>query len=200
MVDFIIFGLGNPGANYAKSRHSAGRLVVDFWAKEKNFSDWVLNKKRQSLESKGTVGHGLKKKEILLVKPETFMNKSGQAVGSYVNGCAAGKKILVIYDDIDLPLGVVRFSFGRSAGGHRGLDSIIKTLKTKDFARLRLGVSPRTPTGKIKKPSADKVMNFVINDFKSVEEKILKKVLSQAVEAGLSWVENGLEKAMNFYN
>ena len=200
MINNIFFGLGNPGLDYLNSRHSVGRMVLDLLAEKENFDEWSLNPKNKSLESRGKIGRGKKQKEILLVKPETFMNKSGQAVVARASSPALAKKIVVVYDDIDLPLGKIRFAFGRSSGGHRGLESIIKSLKSKDFIRLRVGISPSTPTGKTKKPSSDKVVDFVIGNFKSAEEKVLKKVLEEAIEALVCLVENGLDKAMNEYN
>lgn len=194
MPNFLIIGLGNPGPEYEKSRHSVGRMAIDFLASKEKFGEWKSNKRTKSLESRGTFG----RKEILLVKPETFMNKSGQTAVSY--GQTAIKKMIVVYDDVDLPLGTIRFAFGRGSGGHRGLDSIIKSLKTRDFIRLRLGTSPVTSTGKTKKPSSDKVVDFVIADFKKPEELILKKVFKQTSEALVYLAENGLAKTMNIYN
>lgn len=194
MSKFLFFGLGNPGSEYEKSRHSVGRMALDFLFESKKFGEWKLNKKTKSLESVGS----LNSKDVLLIKPETFMNKSGQAVTAY--GVTAVKKLLVVHDDVDLPLGTIRFSFGRGSGGHRGLDSIIKSLKTKDFIRLRLGISPATPLGKIKKPSSEKVTDFVIADFKKNEEIILEKVFKRTTEALTCLAENGLSKTMNIYN
>lgn len=200
MINNIILGLGNPGPEYIKSRHSVGRMVVDLLVDKLGNEEWKLNKKIKSLESKVMVGQGKKAKEILLAKPETFMNKSGQVAAVYVSGPLARKKLIVVYDDVDLPLGKIRFSFGRGSGGHRGLESIIRSLKSKDFIRLRVGIAPSTPSGKVKKPPSDKVVDFVIGDFKPAEEKVLKKVLGEAVEALVYLVENGLDKAMNEYN
>ncbi len=193
-------GLGNPGLEYAKSRHSVGRMVVDLLVDKLNGKEWTLNKKAKSLESRIKIGKGKKQKEISLVKPETFMNKSGLAVAIYASAPAGRKKLVVVHDDVDLPLGKIRFAFGRGSGGHRGLESIIKSLKSKDFVRLRVGISPSTPTGKVKKPASDKVVDFVIGNFRSAEEKILKKVLAEATEALVYLAENGLDKTMNIYN
>lgn len=200
MVNNIILGLGNPGPEYAKSRHSVGRMAVDLLVDKLDSKEWKLNKKTKSLESKVLVDKGKKAKEVLLVKPETFMNKSGLAAFAYASGPSARKKLIVVYDDVDLPLGRIRLAFGRGSGGHRGVESIIRSLKSKDFIRLRVGISPSTPAGKTKKPASDKVVDFVIGDFKPAEEKVLKKVLHEVTEVLIYLVENGLNKAMNEYN
>jgi len=113
----------------------------------------------------------------------------------------AAVNLVVIHDDLDLPLGKFKISFGRGSGGHRGVESIIKKLKTKDFIRLRIGIAPATPTGKIKKPVGEKaVIDFILGKFKPPEELKLKKLMPTLVEALDALLTDGLQPAMNQFN
>lgn len=129
------------------------------------------------------------------------MNNSGRAVGKMIKSKKAAEKLIVVYDDIDLPVGSLKISYNKSSGGHRGLESIIKTLKTQEFIRIRIGIAPTTPSGKLKKPSGEqKVLDFILGKFKPTEMEVLKKVFKKATEAIQTLVEEGREKAMNQFN
>ena len=133
--------------------------------------------------------------------PETFMNKSGSAVAKIVKSKKAAQKLIVIYDDLDLALGTMKVSYNRSSGGHRGVESIIKALKTEEFIRIRIGISPTTPSGKLKKPKGESaVEKHILSDFKKPETEILKKVFKKVAGAVETIVEHGLPAAMNEFN
>jgi peptidyl-tRNA hydrolase, PTH1 family len=196
-MSIIIVGLGNPGAEYESTRHNAGRLAVELAAKKWEANDWKADKKLRSLKSTAKVG----KKSIVLILPDTFMNNSGQAIKPLVTSVKKAKELVVVHDDIDLPLGTWKVSFNRGSGGHRGIESIIRAIKTPAFTRVRIGVSPQTPGGKLKKPSGDdKVLNFIIGPFKPAEILEFKKTAKKVVDILATIVEEGTERAMNQYN
>ena len=174
-MKWVIAGLGNPDSHYIGTRHNIGRDFI----------------------------HSLEKhlgKTAVLITPDLYMNNSGVAVKKAVSSIAAAKKLIVLHDEIDLPLGRVKISFGSSAGGHRGVDSIQKALKTKNFIRIRIGISPATPAGKIKKPDADDVPDFVLAKFKPAEQEKVKKVCKRVVNAIDLILNEGLERAMTEIN
>lgn len=199
---FYIVGLGNPGEEYEKSRHNIGRMSVYSFAKGKDFSEFENDKKSKSLVSKGVVG----KEKVVLVLPETFMNKSGTAISAFVKPKDPKSKkgienVVVVYDDLDLPVGTMKISYNKGTGGHRGLESIVKALKTKEFARIRIGVSAVTPSGKIKKPiGEEKVLDFILGRVKDSEMVELKKVFKKVNEGLETIITEGRERAMNIYN
>jgi PTH1 family peptidyl-tRNA hydrolase len=177
---YIAVGLGNPGEQYEKTRHNTGRMTLAY--AEENLSPKIL-------------------KQVKFLIPDTFMNKSGSAVTKVVKSKKAAQKLVVIYDDLDLPLGTMKISFDRSSGGHRGLESVIKALKTREFVRIRIGISPTTPTGKLKKPKTEKdVEKFILGEFKPAEIQVLKKVFKKATEALEVIVTDGHYQAMNEFN
>ena len=129
------------------------------------------------------------------------MNNSGKAVTPLVKSKKDLKDLIVIYDDIDLPLGKMKISFNRSSGGHRGLNSVIRALKSEEFLRIRIGIAPATPTGKIKKPKGEKaVINFILGEFKKPELETLKKLSKKVSEAVQMIFSESKEKAMSIYN
>ncbi len=154
----IIVGLGNPGEKYKNTRHNVGFQVVDEFARENNFPEFRLSKKSKSLISKN--------KGVTLVKPQTFMNQSGKAVKKFIG------ELIVVHDDIDLPLGKIRISKNRGAAGHKGVESIIKEIGTKNFTRFRIGIQLKT--GKPKN-----VEKYVLQKFDKQEEKIIKQVIQE---------------------
>ncbi len=170
----IIIGLGNPGEKYNKTRHNIGFEIIDQFKEKNSFPDFKLSKKFHSLISED--------KKIILAKPQTFMNKSGQAVKALI-GFYKTKDLIIIHDDIDLLEGKIKVSKDRGSAGHKGIESIIKEIG-KNFIRLRIGIQPEK--GKPKNPE-----RFVLQRFN-------KK--TKAVEALESLIENGLEKTMNKYN
>ncbi len=193
----LIVGLGNPGKEYEKTRHNAGRIILEYIAKANDFADWKNDMKTKSLRTKGEVDG--EKFDFML--PETFMNNSGQAVMKVIDDKKKLKNLVVIYDDLDIPVGSLKISFNRSSGGHNGLESIIKKVKSKEFVRIRIGVSPHTPTGKLKKPSGEAaVLKFLLGSFKEDELKTLKKQAKQITEILTTIADGGKDKAMSIYN
>lgn len=173
----LVVGLGNPGKEYENTRHNTGRIIV------------------------GMVEKKLDKLKIKFFAPDNFMNNSGPAVAKALAGKKALKDLIVIYDDIDLPLGKIKISFNRSSGGHNGLGSIIKALKSEEFLRIRVGISPATPKGVVKKPKGEKaVLNFLLGEFKKSELETIKKLSKKVSEAIETIFSEGREKAMSLYN
>lgn len=180
----LIVGLGNPGKKYQKTRHNLGFQVVDEIRSSSRFAN------ARVIDELGF----LKDKKIILTKPKTFMNLSGKAVKSLIAKYKVPPlNLWVIHDDIDLPLGKIRISKGRGAAGHKGVESIIKELKTKNFVRFRIGIQPKT--GKPRNPE-----KFVLQKFNKDEEKVAKEVIKKTAEAIDFFLEYGLEKAMSRFN
>ena len=193
----VIVGLGNPGKEFEKTRHNAGRSAVELVAKNNDFAEFVFNKTSNALIVKGAV----EGENATLVLPETMMNLSGKAVANYVKSPKAAKNLLVIHDDLDLPLGTVKMVFGRGSGGHKGVESIMRALKTKDFARIRIGISAVGKKNQAKKVSGEeKVIKMVIGKWKPTEEAAFKKVLKKAAEAARLFVTEGIDSATMFAN
>ena len=165
----LIIGLGNPGKKYEKTRHNIGSMVI--------------NELRSSnLEN------------VFLAKPTTFMNESGKSVKTLLKTCRLKPdNLIVIHDDIDLPLGKIRIVKSRGAAGHKGVESIIKELRTKNFIRFRIGVCPKT--GKPRNPE-----RFVLENFHKEEEKTIKEITKKTAEAIKFLLKEGLEKTMNKFN
>lgn len=193
---YIFVGLGNPGEKYKATRHNTGRILLDLLGKSLD-AEWKLDKKLNATVSKVKIG----KTPVTLVMPETFMNNSGKSVKPLITSIKSAEKLMVIYDDLDLPFGTNKISFNKSSGGHRGLESIIKAIKTEKFARVRVGISPTTPSGKIKKPKGeDAVTKVIMGKFKDDEIKELKKLSKKLNETLDTFVSEGLEKAMTTFN
>jgi len=193
---YIFVGLGNPGEEYEETRHNTGRMLLEWFGKSLD-AEWKDDKKLNAKVAKVKVG----KTPVTIVLPETFMNKSGNSIKKLVASIKGAEKMVVIYDDLDLPFGTNKISFNKSSGGHRGLESIIKSIKTEKFARVRVGISPKTPSGKIKKPKGeDAVTKIIMGKFKEDEIKELKMLSKKVGEALESFVSNGLEKAMTSFN
>ena len=171
----IIAGLGNPGKDYAGTRHNAGFMTID--ALSKKYGIDVSEKKHKALIGKGVIeGH-----KVILAKPQTFMNGSGISVqeASKFFGIAPAD-ILVVHDDIELPFGEVRRQIGGGMGGHNGLRSVRQNLGTEAFGRLRVGVG--RPTGGMQ------VADFVLARFSPLEEKQMENILDSAVESALQYL------------
>lgn len=176
-MNYLIVGLGNPGAEYENTRHNTGQILADLAAKK------VENKK------------------VKFAELSTFMNKSGLAVKKLITSKKAAEKLVVIYDDLDLPLGSLKISFNRGSGGHKGIESIIKALGTKEFIRIRVGICPITPSGKLKKISGeDVVIDFILGKFKPAELEIIKKHAKKITEIIETIATDGREVAMNQFN
>ena len=193
----LIVGLGNPGEEYKNTRHNAGRIILEKIAKANDFPDWKDDMKLKSFRSKGELGG--EKVELLL--PNTFMNNSGNAVAPIIDCPKKLKNLIVIYDDLDLPLGSLKISYDRSSGGHNGLESVIKRVKSKEFVRIRIGVSPSTPTGKFRKPKGEEaVLKFLLGTFKEDELKTIKNMSKKVAEIIVMVSAEGKDKAMTIFN
>jgi PTH1 family peptidyl-tRNA hydrolase len=184
----LIVGLGNPGAEYAKTRHNAGFLLVQQLA-ERWRVNWTLEKKFDArvarAERDGT--------RVILCEPQTFMNASGEAVSSLVTFYQiALARVLVVVDDADLPIGEIRLRARGSSGGHHGLESIEKYLGGREFPRLRIGIG--------RKDGAREITNYVLGRFSPAEAKLTEKVLTVASDQAECWLSAGIEKAMNQFN
>ena len=184
----LIVGLGNPGAEYAKTRHNAGFLLVEKlaelwkagWTKERKFAARVAKAERNG-------------QKVLLAEPQTFMNLSGEAVGGLVQFYQLPlEKILIVVDDADLPLGEIRLRPGGGSGGHHGLESVAQHLGSKAYARLRIGIGRQN--------EARAITGHVLGKFSADENALLEKVLERAAGQMECWVDAGLQKAMNQFN
>ncbi len=191
---YVIIGLGNPGPEYAKTRHNAGRMAIELLAKEEGFEDFKLKKLAHASATTGEIDG----EKVTLVIPEVAMNLSGKCAPAFVKSVKAAHKLLVVRDDLDLPLGTLKMTvYGRGSGGHKGVESIMRALKTKEFAQLKIGISGSTSKGKTKKPnSEEKVITHVIGKFSAAEEPVLKKALKKSAESMRVFVTGGIEKAM----
>ena len=184
----LIVGLGNPGADYAKTRHNAGFLLVEKLAEQWQ-AGWTNERKFQARVARAECAS----KKVLLAEPQTFMNLSGEAVGALVQFYQLPlEKILVVVDDADLPLGEIRLRPGGGTGGHHGLESVTQHLGSKDFARLRIGIG--------RKNEAREITGHVLGKFGADESALLEKVLERAANQMAYWLDAGLQKAMNQFN
>jgi len=194
---WVIVGLGNPGEEYESTRHNTGRMAVGFFAKAMRLNGWREDRRSKSHTAGGMIG----KIATAVILPDTFMNKSGSAVGKFVRSAKAAERLAVVYDDLDLPLGKFKISFDRGSGGHKGLESIMHTLKTKKFTRVRIGVSPSTASGESRKPEGKKVVkNFILTKFRAHELEELNRVFRRVAQALEMIVTEGPERAMNEFN
>ena len=184
---FLIVGLGNPGKQYRENRHNIGFLLIDRLAKQ-------LNTQFTRLQSKALVSKThYQDNQIILAKPQTFMNLSGQAVTSLVNFYKIPHdQLMVAYDDVDLPFGALRIRPSGGSAGHNGMNSIIEKLGTQEFPRLRMGIG--RPPGRMDAAA------YVLQDFNKEEAVELQFLVNRSVEAVLLFISDGLQAAMNKYN
>jgi len=185
----IIVGLGNPGSEYAWTRHNLGFMLIDKLAEVAGAS--VKRRECRSLVG-GAVIEG---KRVKLAKPQTFMNLSGEAVACLIakfDSPDAGKSLIIIGDDLALPFGTIRLRARGSAGGHNGLRSIIAALGTNEFIRLRIGIQPEHPVSDAKR--------FVLDEFPKAERPAVKEILERGAEAVRAVLRDGIAKAMSMYN
>lgn len=184
----VVVGLGNPGPEYASTRHNAGARTLRAWAQERRLA-FRKDRSSRSLLAEGEDGG----RPFRLVLPQTFMNLSGVAVRAVVRrkGVLPGR-LLVVHDDVALPLGTVRFKEGGSDGGHQGLASCIAHLGTGDFVRLRIGVGPQ--------PAAEDLSDFVLGRFCRDEQPAAREAVAAACRALTLWLTRGTVSCMNTYN
>jgi PTH1 family peptidyl-tRNA hydrolase len=185
----LIVGLGNPGNKFKKTRHNFGFKVIEEFQKKYGFPKFrLILKLNSNISQKELFG-----KKIILAKPQTFMNSSGIAIKKLIQNFKLPIfNLWVIHDDISLPLGQIRISKSRGSAGHKGVESIIKELETKDFVRFRLGIKSQKFLGQIKE--------FVLQKFDKKEEKIVKEVIKKTISAIEFSLKFGLKKAMQEYN
>jgi PTH1 family peptidyl-tRNA hydrolase len=185
----LIVGLGNPGREYAHTRHNAGFMVLDQlaehwkarWAREKKFVSRVAKADRNG-------------ERLILCEPETFMNASGEAVGALATFYRVPvDRLLVVVDDADLPLGEIRLRARGSSGGHHGLESIEQHLATREFARLRIGIGRGQTTVR-------QITGHVLAEFNRPERDLMDKVVARACDQVECWTQDGILQAMNRYN
>ena len=182
----LIVGLGNPGKKFQKTRHNIGFRVVDELRSSSHFAT------ARVIDELGF----LNKEKIVLAKPKTFMNLSGKAVKLITRRYNLDpKNLIVIHDDLDLPLGKIKIVKNRGSAGHKGVQSIIDELKTKDFIRIRVGIKNQ----KIKNRK-QKIEDFVLKRFKKKEEKKLKGIIEKTCRAIEMAIKEGVEKAMQKFN
>jgi len=183
----LIVGLGNPGETYRDTRHNVGFMVLDELAKRLK-TTFREEKRWSGLLAKFDGGH--------LLKPLTFMNDSGrsvQAVGHFFKAPAA--RTLIVYDDVDLSLGRLRFRSNGSAAGHNGLRSLISHLGTQDFPRLKVGIAPQEG-----RPTGERMVGHVLGKFRPDEQPTLQHIIQRAADAASMTLQRGLEQAMNVFN
>jgi PTH1 family peptidyl-tRNA hydrolase len=182
----VIVGLGNPGPEYSGSRHNVGFQCVRWLAKKHGLS--FDGSRAHARIAQGTILG----KPVVLARPQTFMNLSGQAVNGLLQWLRLTPgDIVVIHDDLDLPLGRLRLRPGGSAGGHRGIRSIIDSLGSQDFARLRVGIG---------RPEGNDAVDYVLGDFNAAERQVMAQSYARAAEAVECILTQGLEVAMNRFN
>lgn len=182
----LIVGLGNPGPEYIHTRHNIGFLVIDHLAADQKIS--LKIRKHQALYGLGTIGDH----SVLIVKPMTYMNRSGEAIAALARQYQiTPSNILVISDDLSLQLGKIRLRAKGSAGGHNGHKSIIQSLKTELYPRLRIGIG---------KPDGEDVADFVLSDFAYHERQLVHEIIQSAIQACKLFLRDGVDLAMNSIN
>jgi PTH1 family peptidyl-tRNA hydrolase len=184
---FLIIGLGNPGREYKDTRHNIGFMVIDRIALR-------LNAQGIKLQAKAIVTDALyQERKLILAKPQTYMNLSGQSVQGLLHFYKIPiENLIVAHDDLDIPFGTLRIRPSGGPGGQRGMASTIEQLGTQDFSRLRLGIG--RPPGRMDPK------DYVLQAFSKEDQKLLPEVLDRAADAALTFVTDGLNKAMNKYN
>ncbi|MGM0410492.1 MAG: aminoacyl-tRNA hydrolase [Bacillota bacterium] len=182
-----IVGLGNPGEKYSKTRHNIGFRVVHELSKD-------LSIKADQLKCHSLIGTGfIEDEKIILAQPLTYMNNSGKAVKAILNHFNISEKdLIVIYDDLDLEPGKLRIKKNGSSGGHNGIKSIINSLGTRDFTRIRIGIG--------RPPEKVKVVDYVLGYFTEKEEELIQEKIDDAIKAIKLIEKNSVEMAMNKYN
>lgn len=206
----LIVGLGNPGAEYTLTRHNAGFLVLEKFARANGIT-FKINKRFNALIGEGTIGE----EKIFSAMPQAFMNLSGQSVGSILSWFKIeARDMLVVIDDIALPFGAIRIRVKGSDGGHNGLKSIIDSIGTQEFPRIRLGILGRKnmkftrgSCGRNTEPAVSmagecikSLSNYVLDKFTKAEQKNLPEILDRAAQACECWVKEGVNMAMNRFN
>jgi PTH1 family peptidyl-tRNA hydrolase len=182
----LIVGLGNPGTEYERTRHNVGWMVLDAFAKK--FRIDITRHEKSAMTGTGRVAGG----SVMLAKPLTYMNLSGDAVRLLSNAYLdSSDDLLVVYDDIDLPVGKLRIRPNGSSGTHNGMRSIISTLSTENFPRLRVGIGG---------PAGVQLRDHVLDEFNAEEQPVVDRAIERAVDALVLFVRGDLKRAMNTFN
>jgi PTH1 family peptidyl-tRNA hydrolase len=191
----LIVGLGNPGYLYARNRHNIGFMCVTQLAKRQRID--FDRKQGHARTGIGNIG-GYK---AVLARPQTYMNASGESVDLLMKKLdVKPEDLIVIHDDLDLPVGKIRLRLGGSSGGHKGIDSIIAHIGTKDFYRVRVGIGRPESNSKSEAAKEESVIAYVLSDFTFEERKIIDPAIPQVCEAVVDLLKEGLTAAMNKYN
>jgi len=178
----IIIGLGNPGTQYKNTRHNIGFMAIDEFAKKNNFPEFKLQKKANSFIAE--------KENILLAKPQTFMNESGRSVKELIKNRNI-KNLIVIHDDIDLPIGKIKIVKERGSAGHKGVESIIQNIGNENLIRIRIGIAGQYDIS---------AKDIVLKNFSNQERSIIDQTIEKTIKSIDYLIKNGIEKAMNEYN
>jgi len=182
----LIVGLGNPGAEYERTRHNVGWMAIDAFARK--FRIGVARHEKNALTGTGRVAGG----SVMVAKPLTYMNLSGDAVRLLVNAyLESTDELIVVYDDIDLPLAKLRIRPGGSAGTHNGMRSIVQSLGTEKFPRLRIGIGAA---------DGGRLRDYVLDEFAPEEQPLVDRAIERAVDALLLFCRGDLKRAMNEFN
>ncbi|KKW10569.1 MAG: Peptidyl-tRNA hydrolase [Parcubacteria group bacterium GW2011_GWA2_49_9] len=204
-MQYFVVGLGNPGSEYENTRHNTGAMVLETFRKAEELPEWSEDKKRKALISEGKVG----KEGVTLIFPQTFMNKSGEALGKSkdLRFKIFDKKkkikevtnLAVIHDDLDIPFGKYKISFNKSSGGHKGVESIMKVVKTEAFVRVRVGIA--SSASAVKKSQAESVVEkTILGKFTPAELVEFKKLAKNIAEGLHCLITESREKAMSQYH
>jgi len=191
----LIVGLGNPGRSYASNRHNVGFVCLNHFARTQGIR---LDKKQgRARVGSGEVAGG----KVVLARPQTYMNRSGQSVSLLAKKFDVNlDNLIVIHDDLDLPSGKIRIRQGGSSGGHKGIDSIITELGSRDFIRIRVGIGRPVRNENLAEASEDEIINYVLSDFTAGEKQTITDVIPRVSEAIICLLTDGLITAMNRYN
>lgn len=193
---YYIVGLGNPGKEYACTRHNTGCIVVRWFLEDMQFPQPHESRAQNALVSEGLYDN----KEVTAVLPNTYMNDSGSCVAKAV-GKTDTENLLIIYDDIDLPLGEIRVSKDRGDGGHNGVKSITASLGTSNYARLRIGIAKKGLfPGAIKRPRGEALVGYVLGIFSKKEFALLEKQREKTRSVIQMFITDGVRKTMDTYN
>ena len=195
-MEFVVVGLGNTGEKYEGTRHNAGRSALMAFQRAHQFPPWEMRGEFEALSCRGTI----EGTAVELLLPENFMNNSGRAVRKALSSREANAEVVVVYDDIDIPLGALKISYDRGSGGHHGVDSVISELKTRAFTRLRVGIAPLYD-GVLRKPKGeDAVMTFLMKPFTPEEQTLFDDVAQKVDEALVTLIREGRARAMTVIN
>jgi len=182
-----IIGLGNPGEQYKNTRHNVGFMAVDAFAGKNEFPEFKLQKKSSALVSERILGG----QKVTLAKPQTFMNESGKSAKQLTANNDSSSSLIIIHDDIDLPVGKMKIIKERGSAGHKGVESIINNIGNEGLIRFRIGISGQNDV---------KAMKVVLKNFSKEEQQLMDGVIQKTADALNFFIKEGLEKTMNEYN